>query len=45
MLKRPTLFALTTLASAILTACGGGGSGGNEAPKTTLSGTVADGYL
>lgn len=38
MHKRSTLFALTTIASAILTACGGRGS---EAPKTTLSGTVA----
>ena len=44
MHTRSTLFALTTLASALLTACGGGGGGG-EAVKTSLSGTVADGYL
>lgn len=43
MSKHSQLFLLTTLASAILTACGGGGGGGST--KTSLSGTVADGYL
>lgn len=41
MSKHSQLFLLTTLASAILTACGGGGG----STKTSLSGTVADGYL
>lgn len=43
MPKHSQLFLLTTLASAILTACGGSGGGGST--KTSLSGTVADGYL
>lgn len=42
MPKHSQLFLLTTLASAILTACGGGGG---SSTKTSLSGTVADGYL
>ncbi|TYC58481.1 metallo-mystery pair system four-Cys motif protein [Zoogloea oleivorans] len=44
MRHRVPTFALGSLAAALLAACGGGG-GGSEAPKTTLSGTVADGYL
>lgn len=45
MPKHSPLFLLTTLASAILTACGGGGGDGGGSTKTSLSGTVADGYL
>lgn len=43
MPKHASLFALTALASALLAACGGGGGGGSS--KSSLSGTVADGYL
>ncbi len=43
MPKHTSLFALTALASALLAACGGGGGGGSS--TSSLSGTVADGYL
>lgn len=38
-------FALTAISTALLSACGGGGGSDSGAATTSLSGTVADGYL
>lgn len=44
-MKRQVLAALAAIAAATLAGCGGGGSGTTTAASTTVSGTVADGYL
>ncbi|MDT7520606.1 hypothetical protein RAE19_18225 [Rhodoferax sp. TBRC 17660] len=38
-------FALTSIAVALLTACGGGGGGGGSSASSVLSGMVIDGYI
>lgn len=44
-MKKRILAALAAIAAGTLAGCGGGGSGSTPTATTTVSGTVADGYL